>query len=283
VAVGDWGGKSDYHPTTPGQVATASGMASVAKAMGSSAILLLGDNFYEEGVNSAQSPRFQETFEDVYRQDLFDALPFLVVAGNHDHRGDVTAQLSYQDSGRRWSFPDLFYTTAYNYTSKAGSQRTVTFIMIDTVTLAGISDDGCRGCNLPGPADADIADDRWAWLEAQLQNGQSSDFLFVVGHYPIYSAGDDGTTKVLVERLLPLLAAHGAHYLSGHAPTLVVQRCRDVSRWRWPRVLLQRWTYRHRTTRGLEVHDFRVWGHWPRCRTTPKPSGGRWLCKLGVR
>ena len=38
----------------------------------------------------------------------------------------------------------------------------------------------------------------------------------MTGHYPIYSAGQDGTTSLLVDDLLPLLAAHGAHYLSGH-------------------------------------------------------------------
>mmetsp|Transcript_55994 Transcript_55994/g.131037 ORF Transcript_55994/g.131037 Transcript_55994/m.131037 type:complete len:479 (+) Transcript_55994:43-1479(+) len=215
VAVGDWGGRSDHHPTTDAQVETASGMASVAKALGSSAVLLLGDNFYESGVGDASSPRFQETFEDVYRTDLFNSVPFLVVAGNHDHRGNVSAQTCYVDSGLRWHFPALFYTTGYNYTSKAEHAREVLFIMIDTVVLAGISDDDCRGCQLPGPLDAEEADRHWAWLEEQLQQS-TADFLFVVGHYPIYSAGDDGTTEVLVKKLLPLLSKYGAQYLSGH-------------------------------------------------------------------
>jgi len=215
VAVGDWGGHSDHHPTTDAQVETASGMASVAKALSSSAVLLLGDNFYESGVVDKSSPRFQQTFEDVYRTDLFSSLPFLVVAGNHDHRGNVSAQTCYMDTGSRWHFPDLFYTSSYNYTSKAGHPRQVSFIMIDTVSLAGISDDDCRGCALPGPLDAEQASKQWMWVEEQLKQS-SADFLFVVGHYPIYSAGDDGTTKVLVTKLLPLLSKYGAHYLSGH-------------------------------------------------------------------
>ena len=214
VAVGDWGGHSDFEPTTKAQIATAVGMARVAKSMRSDAVMLLGDNFYEAGVRSSDSWRFHKSFEDVYRTDLFESLPFLVVAGNHDHRGSVAAQVSYHDAGARWHFPDLFYTRTYNYTSKAGRVRSATFIMIDTVVLVGLSDDGCRGCELPGPADALLAEDRWAWVEEQLKS--RSDFVVVAGHYPIYSAGNDGTTRALVHRLLPLLSRYGAHYLSGH-------------------------------------------------------------------
>ena len=60
-----------------------------------------------------------------------------------------------------------------------------------------------------------MADAQWSWLEEKLSKS-AVDFLFVAGHYPIYSAGSDGTTSLLVEELLPLLAASGAHYLSGH-------------------------------------------------------------------
>ena len=38
----------------------------------------------------------------------------------------------------------------------------------------------------------------------------------MAGHYPIWSAGADGTTQLLVDELLPLLSASGAHYFSGH-------------------------------------------------------------------
>ena len=60
-----------------------------------------------------------------------------------------------------------------------------------------------------------MADEQWEWLSDKLSTSVA-DFLFVAGHYPIYSAGSDGTTDLLVDRLLPLLAASGAHYLSGH-------------------------------------------------------------------
>merc|ERR1712046_228389 len=66
-----------------------------------------------------------------------------------------------------------------------------------------------------GPADITSAESQWTWIEDQLKSSQA-DFLWVAGHYPIYSAGNDGTTDTLVSRLLPLLKQHGAHYIDGH-------------------------------------------------------------------
>ena len=36
------------------------------------------------------------------------------------------------------------------------------------------------------------------------------------GHYPVYSAGSHGPTPALISDVLPLLKAHGAHYVCGH-------------------------------------------------------------------
>ena len=137
VAIGDWGGDSDEHPTTAAQVAAAAGMAKIADEVNADSILLLGDNFYTHGVSSSTSSRFNETFEQVgfvryckcsaltisglccasplthrptppqvYDVEHFGKLPFHVVAGNHDHYGNVQAQLDYHGSAR-WNFPSV--------------------------------------------------------------------------------------------------------------------------------------------------------------------------------
>ncbi|CAE7946274.1 ACP5 [Symbiodinium sp. KB8] len=214
LAVGDWGGRDDDHPTTSGQVEASAGMARVAQEIGAEMVLLLGDNFYSHGVQTEHSPRFHETFEDVYCRDLPE-LPFWVVAGNHDHRGNVTAQLAYSHDSKRWNYPSPYYNLTYEWKAGDGAMRTLELLMVDTVLLAGPSDDSCLGCDLPGPPNAAHADSQWQWLASKL-NSSKADFLWVAGHYPIYSAGSDGTTRVLVEKLLPLLRANGAHYLSGH-------------------------------------------------------------------
>lgn len=213
MAVGDWGGDSDAVPATAAERAAAAGMSRVATDLNANAVLLLGDNFYTHGVLTNESTRFHETFEAIYRTDMFD-IPFYVIAGNHDHRGSVSAQMDYLGSAR-WRFPSLWYSLPFNFTSTSGALRTVEMLMIDTPTLAGISDDVCDGCELLGPPDESVAESQWDWIETRL-NASTADFLWVAGHYPIYSAGKDGTTPLLVRRLLPMLRAAGAHYISGH-------------------------------------------------------------------
>lgn len=213
VCIGDWGGESDDTPTNEAQQAASAGMSKIADELKASGILLLGDNFYMNGVNTNTSARFKETFENVYPISAFKSLPFYVVAGNHDHRGNVQAQVDYHGSSR-WHFPQLFYKLPFNFISSTGIVRTVDFIMIDTVKLAGAceGDVDWPGCPLTNPIDND---DEWTWIKNQLQ-ASTADFLWVGGHYPIYSAGNDGTTQTLVNKLLPLLKEYGAHYISGH-------------------------------------------------------------------
>lgn len=218
LAVGDWGGSSDTHPTTSAQISAASGMSKIADAISAQGILLLGDNFYTHGVHTCTSKRFQETFEDVYKVSEFKNLPFHVVAGNHDY-GDgspghwnVTAQVDYKDAEGRWLFPSLWYNLPFSFTSTSGKTRTVQIVMIDTVNLAGIDSKELRSS---GPSDVDGAEKQWAWIEQELK-ASTADFLWVAGHYPIYSAGDDGTVEILAKRLLPLLKQYGAHYIDGH-------------------------------------------------------------------
>ena len=43
-----------------------------------------------------------------------------------------------------------------------------------------------------------------------------ADYLFVAGHYPVYSGCEHGDTFLLKEFLKPKLEKYGAHYISGH-------------------------------------------------------------------
>jgi len=214
LGLGDWGGRSDSQSTTPAQKSTASGMSKVADKLGVRDILLLGDNFYQNGVSSSTSSRFEKTFEEVYTTDIFGNSTFRVIAGNHDHWGTVNAQVQHKDKAGRWQFPSLWYTLNYSFTSGSGKTRTLQVVMTDSVDLAGNSDDNCLGSSvcLPFPPPAH---NQWTWIEDQLKSS-SADFLWVAGHYPIYSAGAQGPTSVLVKKLLPLLKKYGAHYISGH-------------------------------------------------------------------
>eukprot|EP00047_Mylnosiga_fluctuans_P024351 m.159210 g.159210 ORF g.159210 m.159210 type:complete len:332 (+) comp9837_c0_seq1:19-1014(+) len=216
LAVGDWGGTETSPYTTPGEIAAAVGMALQSTALNASFVLGLGDNFYHTGIQGDDTNfRFNATFDDVYKQSSLQ-IPWYLFAGNHDHLGNVTAQIAYSQLSRRWTFPSYYYSIDRAFTD-AGTRRTVQIIMIDTVILAGNNDlNPDRFMAPPGPADVDAAETQWEWIEAQLA-ASTADYLWVAGHFPVWSACEHGPTDVLVSRLRPMLIKYKATgYLSGH-------------------------------------------------------------------
>ncbi|NWT13228.1 PPA5 phosphatase, partial [Vireo altiloquus] len=107
LALGDWGGLPDPPFVTPRQVATAAAMGQAATELGGDFVLALGDNFYYEGVRDEWDPRFQDTFERVFVSPGLRGVPWYVLAGNHDHAGNVTAQLRYSHHSPRWYGPSV--------------------------------------------------------------------------------------------------------------------------------------------------------------------------------
>jgi len=57
--VGDWGGLPFLPYETPSEVAVAKSMGKLGQELNTSFQLALGDNFYFDGVHSANDPRFQ--------------------------------------------------------------------------------------------------------------------------------------------------------------------------------------------------------------------------------
>ena len=70
----------------------------------------MGDNFYSSGVRTVADPRFTATFEHVYTSPALKAATWYMIAGNHDHLFNVSAQIAYTNISPRWHFPDFFYT-----------------------------------------------------------------------------------------------------------------------------------------------------------------------------
>ena len=257
-ATADWGGQAVAPFTTPGQLAAATAMGTVAAAAGShpSFVLAAGDNFYMTGLpaplpDAASAQRVAATFQDVYTAPGL-RVPWYVVAGNHDWVGDVQAETALNGSaatGGRWNMPSLFYS--HSHTLSDGT--TAQFVMVDTESLFG-------GVNAPSPpappaaagaakktvarpggrrleqsstddpgADSPldppvpsswvppaVNEAQWAWVQEELSSS-TADWLFVVGHHPVWSVGEYGPTWDLVTRLDPLMQAAGvALYISGH-------------------------------------------------------------------
>ncbi|KAM9313916.1 tartrate-resistant acid phosphatase type 5a [Pholidichthys leucotaenia] len=211
LVVGDWGGLPYSPYTTRIQLSTANEMGVVAEQMGADFILALGDNFYYKGVESVDSPRFKETFESVYTAESLQ-IPWYVLAGNHDHMGNVGAQIEYSRVSDRWNFPSYYYELNFRIPNTG---KILTIIMLDTVMLCGHSDDNLDK-KPEGPQNAVDANRQLVWLQQRLALSKA-DFLLVAGHYPVWSVSEHGPTQCLVDSLRPLLLKYRATaYLCGH-------------------------------------------------------------------
>ncbi|KAL4237006.1 Tartrate-resistant acid phosphatase type 5 [Mactra antiquata] len=215
LAMGDWGGLPFYPYDTPFEVAVAKQMASVTETYKSSFNLALGDNFYFSGVKNVEDKRFQQTFEDVFH---YEALynPWYLVAGNHDHHGNVSAQIAYSNISERWNFPNYYYKLEF----KVGKGKTLDIIMIDTVLLCGNTKHDSEGDQPEVSEKHRVEENQWIWIEQQLRSSKA-DYLLVAGHFPVYSIGVHGPTFCLVERLKPMLHKYKVSaYFNGHDHSL---------------------------------------------------------------
>jgi len=205
LIMGDWGGHPDKPYTTEEQIITARGMAKIGKKIKAKGVLALGDNFYNKGVSDVNDPRFQTTFENVFTDYLNSpGFIFHVLAGNHDHLGDINAQIEYSNKSNRWSFPSLWYTW---------QEGPVQFIFLDTVTLTGnpLKDD-----RLPGPANLFKAQSQLDWLEDTLSKS-TADFIIVGGHQNIYGLCTHRSNEILIETIKPLLEKYNVSmWVNGH-------------------------------------------------------------------
>jgi len=135
----------------------------------------LGDNFYPSGVNDLDdmAERFAVTFEEVYSHDAFDNVPWYAIAGNHDHRGNVTAQMNYPGSSR-WIFPHHFHRVVREVRIPGGD------IDRDTMKVEILAIDSIHVHHYN-------TSEHWGmqWIQHHLQHSDA-DYLIVAGHYPTH-------------------------------------------------------------------------------------------------
>jgi acid phosphatase len=190
-ALGDWGSGSDDQRKVAAQ------MARSAAKFAPNFIVSTGDNFYPNGVRSADDEQFVSKFTTVYSDSRLN-LPWYVTLGNHDHNGKIGAQIRYSERNPNWRLPSAYYKHSQPLSGADG----VDFFHVDTSQILW--------------ADESAVDAQLKWLENELASSAAT-WKIVVGHHPIYSGGRHGPEKKLVLLLTPLFARYGVHaYLNGH-------------------------------------------------------------------
>ena len=227
---GDWGHNVPANVSESGiayeEVKVANAVAQKAAEVHPSFFVMLGDNFYENGVASVNDPLWQAYYKSVYSAPSTE-VPWYLILGNHDYYGLHTplAQVDYTtsalNSDSRWNLPDNFYTKIFNVPN---SDKTLQIFFVDTVLLAPNGASPAKTGLPPANADGSTSDVQMLLLkpylnlvEQQLQMS-TADYKIVAGHYHIYTVTDgDDTTPELVTYLVPLMQKYGVQaYMNGH-------------------------------------------------------------------
>ncbi|XP_058890139.1 tartrate-resistant acid phosphatase type 5-like [Acipenser ruthenus] len=209
--------------------------------MGLNFVLSLGDHFYDHGVTDIEDLHFKVTYGTVFADPSLVNIPWYAVTGNHDHMGNVSAQVAYSKISARWvvNFPDFYFDLKYKIPN---SNVTVSVLMTDTVLLCGNTN---HEVHPKGPEDAAVCqafpidsgktgEFQCPLSHVEFHSSRSTghphdpafyrhrisqhapdvemvlgfvltEFLIVAGHYPVWSIGHHGPTHCLVEQLRPLL------------------------------------------------------------------------------
>lgn len=180
------------------QKAVASAMTQRAKSDGLDFMITVGDNFYESGVTSADDPMFKSAFVDVY-SDAALQVPVYPALGNHDHKGDVQAQIDYSAKNKNWKMSAAYYT----FTRTLGDGTKVAFFAIDTDPIKLKKD----------------VTTQLTWLDQELGKSDAR-WKFVYGHHPLYSHPErdrEAERKTMRDAIEDILAKHKVDaYLAGH-------------------------------------------------------------------
>ncbi len=208
LAIGDWGKKG-----IPPQRAVADAMAKTSERTQASFIITTGDNFYEDGAASETDTCFTTSFEQVYSAASLQK-PWYVCLGNHDYRGNVEAEIAYQNHSKRWHLPARYYSEKFPI-GKTGQQMLLVFVDTDPFFVGYYTDPILRDKVLQ----QDTARQK-QWLDSVLSDNTVR-WKIVVGHHPCFTGGKQMSspdTRSVKNALQPILNKnHVDLYICGHA------------------------------------------------------------------
>jgi metallophosphoesterase superfamily enzyme len=201
IVISDFGRNGYYN-----QKEVADMMARVAPECRVKFYVTGGDNFQISGVQSTMDPLWMSSFENIYTHPSSHT-EWYPALGNHDHSGNVQAQIEYSNVSRRWKMPAPYYTIV-----KQMDSVSVRLVILDTQSLVM----GLRNSDRPGFSRSN-AEKQLAWVDSVLSVAKEQ-WIIVVGHHPVYSAlPSRKNTKELVEYLNPVMNKyHADFYIGSH-------------------------------------------------------------------
>ncbi|OZC03114.1 purple acid phosphatase family protein [Rubricoccus marinus] len=202
LVVGDWGRNGFFN-----QRDVAVTMGEVGARINSRFTISTGDNFYTEGVDSIEDPKWERSFENIYTAPALQSRWYSVL-GNHDWQGDYQAQIDYMTKSPRWHMPARYYTE----TVQVDDSTQALFVYLDTTPLSEREPRGKYNKTEDWDPEAQLA-----WLDKTLAESDAA-WKIVVGHHPIYvgSVRYEDNPR-LIESLVPIFENRGVQaYFAGH-------------------------------------------------------------------
>ena len=177
-------------------------------------IILLGDNFYPDGVASLSDKlwsNYSNTFKNIDKSKIH------AVIGNHDYHQDPRPQIN----NFYWNTPNFYYKVSFD--------KNIDLFFIDTVQLY----DGHCGIyknkieKIHGDSIDNLAYKQLNWLQSELEKSNKHKIVF--GHYPILSNGYYSSyMEPLYEILYPIFKRYNVKaYVSGHEHNIQYLKKKD--------------------------------------------------------
>jgi hypothetical protein len=187
------------------QLEVADMMGEVADDCNIKFIVTGGDNFQVKGIESVEDSLWITSYENIYT-DPSTFVDWYPALGNHDHRGNIQAQIDYSKISRRWKMPASYYTLV-----KKRDSVSIRLLILDTYPMV----EGFKNPNEEytlGDAQKQVH-----WVDSVL-TVEKEDWVVVIGHHPVFSAHPTRhNTKELVDSLNPVLNKHNVDfYVGGH-------------------------------------------------------------------
>ena len=167
------------------------------------AIVLLGDNFYQNGISSKCDPiinNYVDIFKDISN-------PIYSILGNHDYQSNPSAQINHSE----WIMPNHYYKKEYS---------NIDLIFLDTVIFnTHFSIDKTKIEKVHNDNIDNLINNQLKWLEDNLKLNKNKKKI-VFGHYPIITNGyykKKGEDVQIYNYLFDLFKKYKiSAYISGH-------------------------------------------------------------------